>query len=95
MKPAPPKPTPSEKKFDRAREEAFSNEGAPPPSLESPLAASVDACGDNEVIAAAVADPALPTDAPRPAGDPAPKPGEDTSQRGGLASDPAGTPQRS
>jgi hypothetical protein len=32
-----PKPTASEKKFDRAKEEAFSNEGAPPPGRVSSL----------------------------------------------------------
>jgi hypothetical protein len=37
MKPSKPKPTVSEKKFDRAKEEAFSNEGAPPPGRVSSL----------------------------------------------------------
>jgi hypothetical protein len=37
MKPGTPKPTGSEKKFDRAKEEAFSNEGAPPPGQVSSL----------------------------------------------------------
>jgi len=35
MKPSKPKPTVSE--FDRAKEEAFSNEGAPPPGRVSSL----------------------------------------------------------
>lgn len=95
MKLIPPKPTSSEKRFDRSREEAFSNEGAPPPRLASSLAANADAFGDNEVIAVAPAITSAPTDAPRSACEPAPKPGEDKPLRGGLASDPAGTPQRS
>jgi hypothetical protein len=37
MQPSTPKPTRSEKKFDRAKEEAFSNEGAPPPGQVSSL----------------------------------------------------------
>lgn len=37
MKSGTPKPTGSEKKFDRAKEEAFSNEGAPPPGQVSSL----------------------------------------------------------
>jgi hypothetical protein len=37
MQPSTPKPTVSEKKFDRAKEEAFSNEGAPPPGRVSSL----------------------------------------------------------
>ena len=37
MQPSTPKPTGSEKKFDRAKEEAFSNEGAPPPGQVSSL----------------------------------------------------------
>jgi len=32
MKPDAPKPEPTEEKFDQAQEEAFSNEGAPPPT---------------------------------------------------------------
>jgi hypothetical protein len=37
MQPSTAKPTGSEKKFDRAKEEAFSNEGAPPPGQVSSL----------------------------------------------------------
>lgn len=37
MQPSTSKPTGSEKKFDRAKEEAFSNEGAPPPGRVSSL----------------------------------------------------------
>lgn len=37
MQPSTPKPTGSEKKFDRTQEEAFSNEGALPPGQISPL----------------------------------------------------------
>jgi hypothetical protein len=32
MKADAPKPEPAEKEFDQAQEEAFSNEGAPPPT---------------------------------------------------------------
>ena len=95
MELVPPKPTPSDKKFDRTREEAFSNEGAPPPRLERPLAANADAFGDNEVIAVAPAVPSTSTDAQRLAGELAAKPGEDTALPGGLASDTAGTLRRS
>jgi hypothetical protein len=41
MKPDTPKPTPAEKKFDLAQEEAFSNEGAPPPAGEGSKGAAV------------------------------------------------------
>ncbi len=95
MKLVPPKPTSSEKKFDQAREEAFSNEGAPPPRLAGSPAANADAFGDDEVIAVAPAVTSAPTDAARAAGEPAPKPGEDKPLRGGLASEPAGGPRRS
>lgn len=94
MKLVPPKPTSSEKTFDRSREEAFSNEGAPPPRLASSPAANADAFGDDEVIAVAPVIPSALTDAPRSAGEPAPKPGEDKPLRGGLASEPAGSPRR-
>jgi hypothetical protein len=42
MKPSKPKPTGSEKKFDHAKEEAFSNEGAPPPGRVSSLDDNAD-----------------------------------------------------
>jgi hypothetical protein len=50
MQPSTPKPTVSEKKFDRAKEEAFSNEGAPPPGRVSSLDdnAEVDSGKDGE-----------------------------------------------
>jgi len=55
MKPDTPKPTPAEKKFDRAQEEAFSNEGAPPPAGASVVAANADRWGVDEGRAAASA----------------------------------------
>lgn len=42
MKPGKPEPTGSEKKFDHAKEEAFSNEGAPPPGRVSSLDDNAD-----------------------------------------------------
>lgn len=45
MKPDAPKPEPAEKEFDQAQEEAFSNEGAPPPTeARSKGAAGVRVC---------------------------------------------------
>ena len=41
MKPDAPKPEPAEKSFDQAQEEAFSNEGAPPPTEARSKAAAV------------------------------------------------------
>lgn len=55
MKPQTPKPTPDEKKFDRTKEEAFSNEGAPPPDQAGFAAADADHPGDDVRCAAAVA----------------------------------------
>jgi hypothetical protein len=95
MKLVPPKPTSSEKKFDRSREEAFSNEGAPPPRLESPPAANADAFGVKEVNAVAAAVPSAPTGTPQSTGEPLSKPGDGTPLRGGLASGPTGGPRRS
>lgn len=48
MKPDTPTPTPSEKKFDQAQEEAFSNEGAPPPGRAVAAAANADRFRDDE-----------------------------------------------
>lgn len=45
MKPDKAKPTPAEKKFDQAKEEAFSNEGAPPPAKERGRGAALDRVG--------------------------------------------------
>ena len=86
MKLVPPKPTPSDKKFDRTREEAFSNEGAPPPRLERPLAANADAFGDNESGAAASAVMSVSADNPRSACKPMAKPGNDMPPPDGPAS---------
>lgn len=74
MKLVPPKPTPSEKKFDRAREEAFSNEGAPSPHLASRLAANADDYGDQESAAVAAAVTSMSTDNPASAAEPAAEP---------------------
>lgn len=41
MKPDSVKATPAEKRFDQAQEEAFSNEGAPPPAEARSKAAAV------------------------------------------------------
>jgi hypothetical protein len=48
MRPDTPIPTPSEKKFDQAQEEAFSNEGAPPPVGAAAAAANADRLHDDE-----------------------------------------------
>ena len=50
MKPDAPKPEPAEEKFDQAQEEAFSNEGAPPPTeARSKAVAVVRACSLSSV----------------------------------------------
>ncbi len=46
MRPDSAKATPAEKKFDQAQEEAFSNEGAPPPAGAGAVAANADSWGD-------------------------------------------------
>lgn len=53
MQPSTSKPTGSEKKFDRAKEEAFSNEGAPPPGQVSSL--------DDAAVESGKAEPAAKT----------------------------------
>lgn len=55
MKPQTPKPTLEEKKFDRAKEEAFGNEGAPPPDQAGRAAADADHLGNDEGCAGEVA----------------------------------------
>lgn len=47
MKPDPTKPTSAEKKFDRTHEEAFTNEGAPPPAEAGVAAAGAEPRGDD------------------------------------------------
>lgn len=76
MKPDTPKPTPAEKKFDRAQEEAFSNEGAPPPA-RGPVAANADHGGDNKSRAVAPALAPQSTDQPVSACGPADENEED------------------
>lgn len=77
MKPDTPKPTPAEKKFDRAQEEAFSNEGAPPPA-RGLVAANADPCGDNESRAVAAALAPQSTEHPVSACEPTDENEEDT-----------------
>lgn len=68
MKPDTPKPTPAEKKSDRAQEEACSNEGAPPPAGASVVAATADRWGVDEGRAAAFAVRSTSPDNPTSAG---------------------------
>jgi hypothetical protein len=78
MKPDSPKPTPAEKKFDRTREEAFSNEGAPPPARASLIAANADQWGVVEGRAAASALRSVSTDVPASACGPAGETADET-----------------
>jgi hypothetical protein len=75
MQPSTQKPTKSEKKFDRAKEEAFSNEGAPSPVQVSPLHddAEVDS-GKDEAGALASAVSALSIADSQSAAEPAAQP---------------------
>ena len=92
MKQVTAKPTPAEKRFDLAREEAFSNEGAPPPAGAGAVVANADSWRDDESRTMASSLTSRSTDDRASAGRPAVETGEDAPSPGMPATDAAGEP---
>ena len=94
MKPVTAKPTPAEKRFDQAQEEAFSNEGAPPPAGAGAVITNADSWRDDESRTMAPSLTSRSTDDRGLAGRPAGETGKDAPSPGMPAKDAAGEPIR-